>query len=566
MNVSWLVLLLGSIALAQSPTLTPAPLSLVFTYQLGTEKLPAAQALAVKISAGTPNYTIAIGGNNTEWLTVTPETGKMPASLSARVNPSGLVTGKYQATVSITVAGVSSAATVPVTLSVTEPPPTLVPSLLSLAFAWPPNPTPSQSIRFVTTGGPIAFTAVATGATWMTVTPSSGLALPGSPAQIQVAVDSSGLAPADKPYVGKITITTSGNTATKTLTLNVTFAVSPLRPEITSLWPAALKTGSPSTTITVRGSNFYGATLIRAEGVVTPLKVTLVSSTVIWAVIPESLLTTDSTLRLTASNPAPGGDSAPGAVTVASGAVVQAIANTASNATGVGSPGMIVSLYGEGIGPAGIENMKDSDGDGFADLRLAGVTVTIGGVGAPILSLSEDRIGVQIPYEVPIADIVPIQVLNGSVTASGTIRIVATSPGLFTSDGSGIGQAAAFNYISGTNTYVLNGQSTPAKPGDTVVLYATGEGDYATSIIRRTGFLVRDTGSPLPQISPLPDVMIGGKKATVNFAGPIIGAVLGIVRIDAVVPEGGLVGNAVPVVVSIGSGTSQAGVTVAVKK
>ena len=571
MRASWLVavLLLGSLALAQTPTLTPAPLSLSFTYQAGSDKLPAAQTLAVKPSAGTPNYAVAIGGTNTDWLIVTPETGKMPAALSVRVNPSAMIAGKYTATISVNVTtGTSTGpAVVPVTLTVTEAPSTLTASTAAISFVWPPQTIPPQTVKLTTSGGPISYTAAVSGATWLSVTPISGIALPGSPAQLQVSADATGLAPTDKAYTGKITITASGNTVTKSLTVNVTLQVSPLKPEATSLWPAALKAGSPSTTVTVRGNNFYGATLIKLEGLATPLKTTIISSTVVLAIIPDTSLATGGSLRIFASNPPPGGDSPPLSLPVTTGVAVQAVVNIASGATGVASPGTIVSLYGDGIGPATNVGMRDEDVDGYADTLVAGVTVTVGGFPAPILLITEDRIDIQIPYEATVGEGIPVIVTRGETTATGVVRIAPTSPGLFTSDGSGIGQAAAFNVNPTTGAYAINSQAAPAKPGDTVVLYATGEGDYAFSVSPRTGYLVTSRSAlPIPQLSPIPDVSIGGKLATVSFAGPIPGALLGLLRIDAIVPEGSAVGNTVPVTVKIGAETSQGAVTLAIKK
>jgi len=69
-------------------------------------------------------------------------------------------------------------------------------------------------------------------------------------------------------------------------------------------------------------------------------------------------------------------------------------------------------------------------------------------------------------------------------------------------------------------------------------------------------------------VSPAPVVTIGGQAAdptNVNFyAGPIPGSILGLLQINAVVPVGASTGVAVPVVVTIGGNSTQAGVTLAV--
>jgi uncharacterized protein (TIGR03437 family) len=63
-------------------------------------------------------------------------------------------------------------------------------------------------------------------------------------------------------------------------------------------------------------------------------------------------------------------------------------------------------------------------------------------------------------------------------------------------------------------------------------------------------------------------VTIGGQAVdTTNtnyYAGPIPGSMIGLLQINAVVPTGASTGVAVPVVITIGGNSTQAGVTLAV--
>jgi trimeric autotransporter adhesin len=149
------------------------------------------------------------------------------------------------------------------------------------------------------------------------------------------------------------------------------------------------------------------------------------------------------------------------------------------------------------------------------------------------------------------------------------VTIAATAPGIFTSDGSGAGQAAALNFSAATSAYSLNNSTTPANIGDTVLLYLTGEGNYNANPLdpaanTNDGFIIPSSLSPLPQLSPLPTVTIGGAAATVSYAGPIVGSILGLVQINAVVPTGASTGQAVPVLVTIGGNNSQANTTLSI--
>jgi uncharacterized protein (TIGR03437 family) len=72
------------------------------------------------------------------------------------------------------------------------------------------------------------------------------------------------------------------------------------------------------------------------------------------------------------------------------------------------------------------------------------------------------------------------------------------------------------------------GSSTPAKPGETIVLYANGFGPVSTPVV---------PGSPAQSgsLSPLPVVKIGGIQALVQFAGLVAP---GEFQFNVVVPGG----------------------------
>lgn len=550
-------------AQGNGPTLTPAPAALTFNYQIGAN-LPAAQNVNVRISTGTPAYTVTVGGTNTQWLTVTPESGRMPAALAVRVNPTTLAAGTYTAAVIVAVTGVANPASIPVTLVVTSPPPTLTLSSAALNFTAPPVPA-AQTVRLTTTGGPVTFTAAA-GAPWMTVAPTSGVVLPGAPVTLSVAVDTATLTPQAAPFTGRVTITASGVAqSSRTQNIAVSLTLNPAQPTVTSIWPAGAQAGAAATTLTVRGTNFYKDTTIRVQGQTTPLNTTIISGTAALAVIPAPLLATAGTLNILASNPAPGGDSTATPFTVSANPVVRAVTNVASYSSHAVAPGMLVALFGLGIGPTTPVGMTDADNNGILDSVIGTLSVQIDGFGAPILYAGPDQVTVQVPYGAAMGPARSVTVQNGSVTATGTVDIIGASPGIFTLDSSGTGQAALLVYNATNQTYALNAGNAPARPGDTVVFYVTGEGDYATSITTRTGYIVPSTLNPLPQMNPLPTVTMGGQPAQVTYAGPMVGSVLGVLQINAVVPQGSATGNAVPLSVTISGASSQAGVTLVVR-
>jgi uncharacterized protein (TIGR03437 family) len=562
-----ILLALGVFAgLLDAQTVTPAPTSLTFSYQSGNA-LPAAQTVSVRISSGTPAYSVTITGAGTLWLTATPDSGRMPATLGVRVNPTSLAVGQYTATVVVTVTGVVLPVNIPVTLNVSAPLPTLSVSATTLVFSSPPAPPAAQVIRLSTSGSPISYTAVTAGAAWMQVSPASGVLLPGAQVPVTVSVDPTGLNPKALPYIGKITISAPGATvASKTQTITVSLTVNSVTPTISSLWPSSIPLNASATTITIRGANFYTASVAKVVGVTAPLVTTVLGSDALLAVVPAALLNTAATLNVVVSNPAPGGDSASTPLTVAAGASIQAVVSAASEQAGPVAPGELITLFGSDIGPTTPSILADADADGFVDTTLGTMTATVDGIAAPLVYVSQNQITLQVPYAVTLGAGKIISLTKGAgVPITSTVTIAATSPGLFTIDGSGIGQAAALNYNATTLQYSVNAGSNAAKLGDTVVLFATGEGDYATAISPRTGLIFPSTISPVPQLAPIPTVIIGGAAATVAYAGPSVGSMLGLLQINVVIPAGSTTGAAVPVSITIGGNQSPAGVTLALK-
>ncbi|MEO8098459.1 MAG: IPT/TIG domain-containing protein [Acidobacteriota bacterium] len=565
-SVNYRAILLLSLAPAlwgQTATLTPTPVNLAFTWQSGLA-LPSAKTLAVKSGSSAAAYTVAISPPTALWLSVSPDAGFLPAALTVRVNPSSLGVGTYNASITVTAAGFGSPSVIPVTLTVTAPLPTLVMSASTLDFATPANPPADQTITLYTTGGPISFTAAPQGATWMTISPRSGVVLPGLPTVLTVSVDSSSLSPQTTPYSGKIVVTATGvPAANKTQNVTVNLTANASTPTITSLWPSAALVNTGPLTLTIRGTGFFKGTTAKVTGQATPLKITFISATILLADLPASLITTASTLSVVATNPAPGGDSIGSDFTVSSTPVVQAVVSAASYSSAAVSPGELVTLFGSGIGPATAANLSVTGG--YVTQLLQNVSVTIDGQNAAMVYVSRDQITVQVPYEATVGTARTVAVNNGGVIASGLVDIMATSPGLFALDGSGTGQAAALTFSMQTGLFAVNGAAAPARANDIVVLYLTGEGDYATLITPRTGFIVPGTLTPLPQLNPLPVVTMGGAPATVQYAGPMIGGILGLLQVNVVVPAAATKGNAVAVSLDIGGVVTQTGVTLALK-
>jgi hypothetical protein len=195
-----------TVTAAQSPAMTVSPLSLSFSYQSGGA-MPASKTVNVTGSSML-SYTASSSGT---WLSVSPASGNTPGSLSVSVNPSGLTTGTYNGSITVTGSGASNspqnvAVSLTVTAAQTNPSLNISPGTVSFSYASGTNTTGTQNLSVASTGSALNISATASGGAWLTVTPSTG----STPATLKVSANTNGLAAGT--YNGSITITATGAT------------------------------------------------------------------------------------------------------------------------------------------------------------------------------------------------------------------------------------------------------------------------------------------------------------------------------------------------------------------
>ncbi len=211
-----------TLVVSAAPTLSVAPGSLTFNYQVGGST-PAAQNISINGSSAIAFSAAAATSSGGSWLSVSPTSGTTNASASVSVNPASLAPGTYNGTVTVTSAAASnSPQTVAVTLNVTAAPTLSVsPSQLSFNYLIGAANPASQSVSVAAspTTPPVSFTAAASGGAWLSVTPTSG----STAATVSVSVNPAGLAPGT--YNGTVTVTaasTSNSPQTVAVSLTVT--------------------------------------------------------------------------------------------------------------------------------------------------------------------------------------------------------------------------------------------------------------------------------------------------------------------------------------------------------
>jgi uncharacterized protein (TIGR03437 family) len=231
---------------------------------------------------------------------------------------------------------------------------------------------------------------------------------------------------------------------------------------------------------------------------------------------------------------------------------IAAVTNGASNQTGAIAPGEVIVIYGTNIGPATAVGYQFTSG-GQLSTSIGGTSVYVNGAPAPMLYASLFQVSAIVPFGLTGSAAYVFVQNQGQTTVPVIVNVAPTAPAVFTANASGTGQAAAFNSDNS-----LNSAANPAKAGSIVTLFITGAG--ATNPPSTDGSLA---AVPLPQpVAPV-TVAIGGKQATVNYAGGSPGTVNGVIQVNATVPTG-LSAGAASVIVQVGGGASQGNVTIAV--
>ncbi len=278
------VTLIVAAASTSNGTLTASPSSLNFTYSIGNPA-PATQSIMVGGTSGNSFTATASGGS---WLSVSPTSGLTPGFLSVSVNASGLSAGTYSGTVTIAGGGASSQV-VNVSLVVSNAPTiSLSPASLSFTYQTGGSAPAAQSVSIAGNSG-LAFTATATGGSWLSVSPRSGVT--SSSSSVAVSVDPSSLAAGT--YSGAVTIAATGvasqavNVTLVVSTNTQTITVSPSSLNFTASVGAA---APPSQTVSVTGgSSSMSVTTSGGSWLSASLSASTVSAVVTVSVNPANL-------------------------------------------------------------------------------------------------------------------------------------------------------------------------------------------------------------------------------------------------------------------------------------
>jgi uncharacterized protein (TIGR03437 family) len=544
-------------------TLVVNPTGLSFTAPVGGINVPT-QSVAVTSADGTQRQFQVTINSGFNFLTVNTPFSTTPANVTVGINTAAITQpGTYLGSLAFTpLTGGGNTIFVPVTLNATQNV-VVTPDPASVTLTTLSGSTVVQrDVLLNSSLSNVPFTASVstTTGTWLSVVTSSNIL----PATISIIANPTGLAVGT--YTGSVVIANQGVTLA---TIPVTLTVS----------PAATLQLSPSTlTFNYETSGTQPAAqtvqVTAANGANIPWNAAIVSSGT-WLQINPTSGTTPGTINVSVTPTGLAAGTYTGSITVAStGAsnspqtvnvtlnvatpavpLVTSFQNAGSFEQTLAVPGTIITIRGTDLGPT--TGVGGQINDQNLATKVADVEVLFDGILSPLVYVSATQINAVVPYEVYGRTTTRLQVrYRNQQSRDLELRVQDTNPGLFTSNTSGSGQAAALNQNS-----TANGPANPEQRGNIIVLYATGMGQ--TSPGGATGRIMSgaDLRRPLAPVT----VRIGGQTAEVQYAGSAPGLVAGAVQINARIPQNSIIGQNVPVQVQIGSATSQGNVTIAVQ-
>ncbi len=550
---------------------------------------------------GTPlTFSAAASSTGSAWLSVATSVvngvATTPQQVSVGIVPGSLAPNTYNGTITISSASLpSSPLSIPVTLTIN---PSVVVTLSNtgpLNFSQALNgPLPgAQSITLASAGGTASFqTSVPNtpACSWLQISPASG------PATGAVAFTPVANSLPQNVYTCPVTFSFLSS-ATAAVVVNAVLTVGAAQTVTTSLptlafafqaggaapAPQALTISSTGGAVNFTvGTASSGGWLTTNAGTGTLTTPMAINVSIIPANIPSTALA-GQTIQGSITISAPGVLANPIFVPVSLTVVAAAtpapvsIFNSATGALGTGiAPGELITLKGINLGPAtpvGGTSFTPS-AQGTVSNILAGVQVMFGNSPGTPTYVSSTQINVVVPWEISGQNSTNIVVVvNSAQSAPISENVVTVAPGAYTLNATGQGQAAALNSNLSVNgpaggVPVTGGTvpTTPAVQGSEIAVYGTGGG--LTSPASADGTLNSGiTLMPLLNWVPGSSVVtatIGGKPATVVFAGAAPDLITGVWQINVLVPTG-LTPGPQPVAFTIDGQQTQSNVTIAVQ-
>ncbi|MBN8729002.1 MAG: hypothetical protein J0L64_00565 [Acidobacteria bacterium] len=193
--------------------------------------------------------------------------------------------------------------------------------------------------------------------------------------------------------------------------------------------------------------------------------------------------------------------------------VITRVGNAAGNSTTI-APNTWVEIKGTNLSSTTRVWAGADFSGGQMPIRVDGVSVTVNGRNAFVYYVSPTQINVLTPPDAMQGAVPVVVTAAGGSSSPFTVQAQELSPAFFTFNGG--------NYLAATHAdgsllgpaTLFPGATTPARPGEQVILYGNGFGVTIPPVV--SGSASQSGTLPL-----LPTVSVGGLLATVQFAGLI---------------------------------------------
>lgn len=205
------------------------------------------------------------------------------------------------------------------------------------------------------------------------------------------------------------------------------------------------------------------------------------------------------------------------------------------------APGAIAAIFGVDLNDGSTMLSSSFGSDGKMLTTLAGASVKINNIDAPIFYSTPGQVGVQIPFELAGQSSATVQVTVASQPSlTKTVSLDSFAPRIFTVNQQGTGPAAALHQ-DGVNAVTAQ---NPAHPNEVIVLFGTGLGLVTPALA---------TGAPSTgnQTTTAATATVAGVQAIVEFSGTAPGFV-GLNQVNVRIPPGTRTASNIPVVLTIG--------------
>jgi uncharacterized protein (TIGR03437 family) len=434
-----------------------------------------------------------LAGATTNYVSLTQLTAGIPASAIATV-------GTYY-------------------IQVVNPGPLVSPQAAAFTVMAPTPAITTLSPALVSPGGP-DFTLTVSGSNFLSTATIdwNGTALPTTyvSASRLTALVSAALIAATG--TAKITAVNDGPVSSNQLPLYIS---STSAASLASLSPSAAAPGGAAFTLTLAGAGFAATSTAQWNGA--PLVTKFISASQLTASVPAALIAANGTATVAVLSD--GGPSNALTFTIAlpiPATTSDGILNAASFLPAI-APGALITVFGSNLA-AGTAQFSTTP----LPVSLGGTSVSINGTSVPLLFVSPEQVNAQVPYEAKVGTAKLIVQSNGVSSAAVNFEVAATGPGVFTPPQSN--HVLARNLADGN----LNAADTPARPGEYVTAYLTGQGLVDPQVA--TGDVAPSTPPFSMPLAPV-NVKIGGVTADLQFAGLAPGFIGGLLQMNILIPD-----------------------------